>query len=239
MQPIRRAPFHRPLPPARRCAPRSLQALPLLLLFGALTDCARATGTTAFGDRAREARDQAFASAAAFATHTWRDTPTFPGGGTVNAYVEIPLGERTKYEFRIDRNDRAIDRVLRDEIGGYPVNYGMIPGTVAFDGDPLDILVLGPKLAGGTVLAVEVVGLMQMDDEKGADPKIVARPVSTLGAGVPALDAATKSTFERFFNGYKRFEADKGKWSKVTGWSTVTDARRLIERCRSFFESGR
>ena len=32
--------------------------------------------------------------------------------GTVNGYVEIPLGERRKWEFDMKANARAIDRVM-------------------------------------------------------------------------------------------------------------------------------
>ena len=41
-------------------------------------------------------------------------------------------------------NERAIDRIIPKAIGGYPVNYGFVPQTVSYDGDPFDVLVLGP-----------------------------------------------------------------------------------------------
>ena len=73
--------------------------------------------------------------------HIWRDTPPVNDDGTVNAYVEISRGDRRKWEFDMRANARAIDRVISEDIGGYPVNYGFVPQTVLYDGDPFDALV--------------------------------------------------------------------------------------------------
>ena len=90
------------------------------------------------------------AAAAGHQKHVWRDTPPFNGDGAVNAYIEIARGDRRKWEFDMRANARAIDRMIPEDIGGYPVNYGFVPQTVSYDGDPFDALVLGPPLPGGT-----------------------------------------------------------------------------------------
>ena len=53
------------------------------------------------------------------------------------------------------------------------MNYGFVPQTVSYDGDPFDILVLGPPIAGGSLVRGVIVGLMLMEDEKGLDSKVV------------------------------------------------------------------
>ncbi len=70
--------------------------------------------------------------------HIWRDTPPRNKDGTVNAYIEIPRGDRRKWEFNMVRNERAIDRMMPESLGGYPVNYGMVPQTISYDGNPFD-----------------------------------------------------------------------------------------------------
>ena len=92
--------------------------------------------------------------------HIWRDTPPRNEDGTVNAYIEIPRGDRRKWEFNMVRNERAIDRMMPESLGGYPVNYGMVPQTISYDGDPFDALVLGPPISGGRLARGIVVGLM-------------------------------------------------------------------------------
>ncbi|HEU4687205.1 MAG TPA: inorganic diphosphatase, partial [Vicinamibacterales bacterium] len=76
--------------------------------------------------------------------HLWRDTAAINADGTINGYVEIARGDRRKWEFDMAKHQRAIDRVIPEDPGGYPVNYGFVPQTVSYDGDPFDVLVLGP-----------------------------------------------------------------------------------------------
>ena len=103
--------------------------------------------------------------------HVWRDTSPKNADGTVNAYIEIARGDRRKWELDMGKNARAIDRVIPESVGGYPVNYGFVPQTVSYDGDPFDALVLGPAIDGGETVRGVVVGLMYMEDEKGLDSK--------------------------------------------------------------------
>ena len=91
-------------------------------------------------------------------------------------------------------NARAIDRVIPESVGGYPVNYGFVPQTVSYDGDPFDVLVLGPPIAGGESVRGVVVGLMYMEDEKGLDSKVV---LSTLGVDGRPLHQLTTADQER------------------------------------------
>ena len=46
-------------------------------------------------------------AAAAHKRHLWRDTAAFDGN-LVNAYIEIPFGERNKYEFSMAKNTRVV-----------------------------------------------------------------------------------------------------------------------------------
>jgi hypothetical protein len=87
-------------------------------------------------------------AARAHVTQVWRDTPPLNADGTVNGYVEIARGDRRKWEFDMSANRRAIDRTMPEDLGGYPVNYGFVPQTVSYDGDPFDVLVLGPAVEG-------------------------------------------------------------------------------------------
>lgn len=170
-------------------------------------------------------------SARQYPRHVWRDVPPLNDDGTVNGYVEIPRGESKKWEFRIPLNRREVDRTIPRELGGYPINYGFLPRTVSYDGDPADVLVLGPPLEGGTIVQGRMVGLMQMVDGPDLDSKVIISPLDADGRARYALDAGTTKALETFFNSYKRHE---GKVTSVTGFAGPAEALVFLETTAGF-----
>jgi inorganic pyrophosphatase len=180
--------------------------------------------------------EKSLAASKAHARHVWRDTPPLNEDGTVNAYVEISRGDRRKWEYDMAANARAIDRVIPAKIGGYPVNYGFVPQTVSYDGDPFDALVLGPAISGGRLVRGTLVGLLLMDDEKGDDAKVVLAP-DTPGGARPGLTEEVRQQIAGYFRRYKLFEPEK--FSHVAGWGRVADGLDLVSVTHRFFEQCR
>ena len=166
--------------------------------------------------------------------HQWRDTPPINSDGTVNAYIEIARGDRRKWEFDMRANRRAIDRMIPISIGGYPVNYGFVPQTVSYDGDPFDALVLGPPLPDGRFVRGIAVGVMFMEDEKGLDSKIVLSRVDAVGRPLHPLTAAARDEIGGYFNRYKR--ASPGLFSNVSGWGTSEQGLAFVRTTHRFFQ---
>ena len=169
--------------------------------------------------------------------HIWRDTPPFNADGTVNGYIEIARGDRRKWEFDMRRNARAVDRVMPRTLGGYPVNYGFVPQTVSYDGDPFDILVLGPAIKGGSLVRGIIVGLMHMTDEKGWDSKVVVSPAGRDGRPAYQLTPSDQQRIGDYFERYKLHEP--GKFSKVPGWDSADEGRAYVEMTHAFFRECR
>jgi len=176
-------------------------------------------------------------AAARHASHVWRDTPPVNADGTVNGYVEIARGDRRKWEFDMAANRRAVDRTMPEDVGGYPVNYGFVPQTVSYDGDPFDVLVLGPPIEGGAVVRGVIVGVMRMEDEKGLDSKVVIARVGPDGRPLHALTAPEQQRIGDYFKRYKQHET--GKFSKVPGWGTVAEGRSYVTNTHAFFQKCR
>lgn len=172
-------------------------------------------------------------SAAGHARHIWRDTPPVNADGSVNAYVEIARDDRRKWEFDMRANERRLDRVMPADIGGYPVNYGFVPQTVSYDGDPFDALVLGPPLPGGGVVRGLIVGLMLMEDEKGIDSKVVLTVPDDRGRPRHELTEADQQRIGGYFKIYKKHEP--GKYSRVPGWGSAVEGRAHVEMTHAFF----
>jgi inorganic pyrophosphatase len=173
-------------------------------------------------------------SAAAHKQHIWRDTPPLDGQ-LVNGYIEIPLGSRQKYELDMAKNAPVIDRVIPEKIGGYPVNYGIVPQTVSYDGDPFDVLVLGPPIKTGEMVKGVIVGLMHMTDEKGLDSKVVVSRVGRDGKALHQLTDADRKRMADYFNRYKRDDDDPKTFATVPGWGTAADGLAFVRRTHEFF----
>ncbi|MBN8543525.1 MAG: inorganic diphosphatase [Alphaproteobacteria bacterium] len=152
----------------------------------------------------------------------------------VHVIIEVPMGsEPIKYELDKDSGAVFVDRFLHTAMT-YPCNYGFIPHTLADDGDPVDVLVVGRRaLMPGCVVAVRPIGVLIMEDDKGMDEKILCVPVSRLH---PFFDEVNEYTdlpkilldqIRHFFEHYKDLE--EGKWVKVQGWGDKQTARKLIE----------
>lgn len=93
---------------------------------------------------------------------------------TVNALIEISQGSRTKYEIDKTTGLLKMDRVIYSSFH-YPVNYGFIPQTLGYDGDPLDILVFcSQSIQNLCLVEATVIGNMQMIDTGEQDDKIIA-----------------------------------------------------------------
>jgi inorganic pyrophosphatase len=178
---------------------------------------------------------RSLAAAASHPHHVWRDTPPVNPDGTVNAYIEIPRGERRKFEFDMGKNVRRVDRVMPPTLGGYPVNYGYVPQTVSYDGDPFDALVLGPALSGGTLVRGVAVGVMHMEDEKGLDSKVVLAPVGKDNRPLHQLTAADERRIGDYFRRYKDHEKAAGKFAKVPGWGSTDEGLAYVRMTHRFF----
>lgn len=92
----------------------------------------------------------------------------------VDALIEIPLGSMNKYEVDKTTGKIRLDRVLYAAMR-YPAEYGIIENTLAPDGDPLDILVIGTEPTfPGCIVPARVLGYLSMTDGGKTDYKLIS-----------------------------------------------------------------
>ena len=90
--------------------------------------------------------------------------------------IEIPKGQRNKYEVDHETGRVKLDRYLYTPMA-YPADYGFIENTLGEDGDPLDALVLLPEsVFPGVLVEARPVAMFQMVDEAGGDDKVLCVP---------------------------------------------------------------
>lgn len=158
-------------------------------------------------------------------------------GGWIEATIEIPRGSRNKYEYDHDRGVYRLDRVLYSSVH-YPTDYGFIGGTLAGDGDPLDVLVIVEEPTfPGCHMRVRPIGTLIMMDEKGPDEKILAAPVDdprfSEMASLADLSEHWKLEIAAFFRTYKELQ---GVQTDVRDWHDADEAWRIIEESQARFE---
>ena len=103
--------------------------------------------------------------------------------GYIDALIEISAGSLEKWEYNKETKKVEIELVNDNpriiNYLGYPANYGMIPGTLLSrnnggDGDPLDIVVLGPPKPMGDIVKCKVIGVLYLIDNFEQDDKLIA-----------------------------------------------------------------
>ncbi len=158
--------------------------------------------------------------------------------GTINVVVEIPAGTCAKWE--VDKADGTLAWEVKNgkrrvvNYVGYPGNYGMVPRTLlpkelGGDGDPLDVLLLGPALERGSVVSARLIGVLLLLDGGEQDDKLLAIPAGSPIAAkdVAELDAkynGVSAIVETWFANYK----GPGKMES-RGFAGPDEAQRILE----------
>lgn len=158
---------------------------------------------------------------------------------TLLIVVEIPKGSRNKYEMDKKSGHIVLDRMLFTSMQ-YPADYGYIDGTLAEDGDPLDVLVLvGEPTFPGCRIRGRPVAVFRMWDEMGPDEKIVAVPLQdpmwSHVNDLPDLPTNLLNEIEHFFAVYKDLEEKKETGTE--GFADAAEARRVIAESRARLSS--
>jgi inorganic pyrophosphatase len=151
----------------------------------------------------------------------------------VRMIVEIPKNSPNKYEYDGKLGLFRMDRALYSPLH-YPGDYGFIPGTLAEDHDPMDVLTLVSEgTFTGCLLEVRPVGILNMEDNAEGDQKVLAVPrrdprydqIHTMDQIFPHV----RREIEHFFTIYKELE---NRVTRMRGWGGPAEARRTIMESR-------
>jgi inorganic pyrophosphatase len=151
----------------------------------------------------------------------------------VRMVVEIRKDSSNKYEYDPSLGLFRLSRTLYSPMH-YPGDYGFIPGTIADDGEPLDILCLVTNASfSGCLCQIRPVAVLDMLDGQDVDHKILAVPNrDPRYASVRVLadlDRHVQLELEHFFEIYKDLE---GHVMQTRGWRDQEQAYGVIEDSR-------
>lgn len=152
----------------------------------------------------------------------------------VRMVVEIPKDSTNKYEYDPSLGLFRLSRALYSPMH-YPGDYGFVPGTIAEDREPLDVLCLvsSPSFTG-CVTQVRPLAMLDMIDERETDRKILAVPDRDPRFAdvqlLEDLDIHVQREIEHFFEIYKDLE---GRVVQTRGWRSIEDAHQAICEARA------
>jgi inorganic pyrophosphatase len=163
-----------------------------------------------------------------------------------NVTIEIPKGQRNKYEMDHVTGRIKLDRTLFTSTQ-YPADYGFIDDTLGQDGDPLDCLVLLPEPTfPGCLIRARAIGMFRMTDEKGTDDKVLCVP-ATDPRQEHLRDIFHVAEFDRqeiqhFFEVYKDLEPGKAvqgsTWvGRAEAEAEIMASRRRLEEIEDHSEA--
>ena len=148
--------------------------------------------------------------------------------------IEIPKGQRNKYEVDHESGRIRLDRMLFTSTR-YPSDYGFVENTLADDGDPLDALVLLEEPTfPGCLIRCRAIGMFRMRDENGLDDKILCvAATDPRMAGLTDIEDVQEFDLleiQHFFEVYKDLEP--GKSVEGSHWAGREAAEAEVERSR-------
>ncbi len=90
-----------------------------------------------------------------------------------------------------------------------PYNYGSVPRFLGLEGDLLDAVVVGPRLARGTRLRIKAWGAVTLTDRGMSDDKLICSHAP--------LSAADRARVLRFFRFYAACKGWLNRWRRRPG----------------------
>jgi inorganic pyrophosphatase len=157
--------------------------------------------------------------------------------GTLQVIIETPKGSRNKYAFDPEQRIFALRKVLPAGMA-FPHDFGFLPGTLAPDGDPIDVLLLMDEPAfPGCSIKSRLIGVIegeQVDGKKRIrnDRLVVIAEANHMYNNIKKLNDLPDqfvNELQVFFVNYHNLE---GKRYKLLGCKGKDAALTLIKKAQ-------
>lgn len=156
-----------------------------------------------------------------------------PEARAIHAIIETPQGSRNKYNFNEKLGLFEFSRTLRAGMI-WPCDFGFVPQTLAGDGDPLDVALLGEApLFPGCLIRARVLGAIGLVKNGEENNRILAVPARSTKAAsrfdeiedLSQMNQRHIREIEAFLSDYNTFE---GHRIELTGWRGADAAWQMV-----------
>jgi inorganic pyrophosphatase len=157
--------------------------------------------------------------------------------GMLQVIIETPKGSRNKFSFDVEQEIFSLKKVLPAGMV-FTYDFGVLPKTLADDGDPIDVLLLMDEPAfPGVLVPSRLIGVIegeQVDGKKRIrnDRLVAIADANHMYANVRKLSDLPKKflrELEDFFVNYHQLE---GKEYKLLGCKGIAAAEGLIKKAK-------
>lgn len=168
----------------------------------------------------------------------FEEIPTQPdkdGKHIVHTVIETAKNSPHKYALAGEYGIIQLKEVLPDGMH-WPYDYGFVPGTLADDGDPLDMLVITQNgLFSGCLLAVRVIGAVRESKNGVRNDRLIGVPLPSDGApqaydAYKDIDDVPKPLLKEIKDFVKTYSQRQGNRIKLAG---IVDAKKAMRSVRS------
>jgi inorganic pyrophosphatase len=131
-----------------------------------------------------------------------------------------------------------LDRVLSGAMH-YPEEYGFIPETLDYDGDPLDVICLNNyQTFPGCYIPIKIIGVLKMIDGGEEDDKILAiNAVDPRFSDINSLEDISKNKLDEISNFFSRYKELENKKVEIKGFQTNKEAEEVLKKCRELYKN--
>jgi len=158
----------------------------------------------------------------------------------LDVVIETPAGSRNKFTYDEGVGAFRLHKIL--PVGfEFPFDFGFVPGTLAEDGDPLDVLIIGDEPTfTGCVMSVRLLGVLVAEqtekDKTIRNDRLIATPESPKipprARTLHDLPRRMLEQIEHFFIAYNRYENREFKILKRAG--AVAAVKLVVEARRKY-----
>jgi inorganic pyrophosphatase len=119
----------------------------------------------------------------------------------------------------------------------YPEEYGFIPETLDYDGDPLDVICLtNYQTFPGCYIPIKIIGVLKMIDGGEEDDKILAiNAVDPRFSHINSLEDISNNKLNEISNFFLRYKELENKKVEIKGFQDNKEAEEVLKKCRELY----
>jgi inorganic pyrophosphatase len=123
----------------------------------------------------------------------------------------------------------------------YPEEYGFVPETLDYDGDPLDVIcITNYPTFPGCHIPIRIIGVLKMIDGGEEDDKILAvNAVDPRLSNINILKDINKNKLDEISNFFLRYKELENKKVEIKGFQDKEEAEKVLKKCYELYNNHR